>query len=123
MARKTENITKFKSNDAASSRIVKYRLSYGTKFIIVIMLLWLAVMIFHIVGNYHESLTLQRDMSTQTDEIETLTTENDSLDKEVSQLKNDEYVLKIARKKYFFSEPNELIFQLPDAEDTSTNKE
>ena len=109
MARKTENITKFKSNDAASSRIVKYRLSYGTKF--------------NIVGNYHESLTLQRDMSTQTDEIETLTTENDSLDKEVSQLKNDEYVLKIARKKYFFSEPNELIFQLPDAEDTSTNKE
>lgn len=42
-------------------------------------------------------------------------TEN-NLTEEISLLKNEEYVLEIARTNYFFSKEGELIFKIPDEE-------
>lgn len=42
-------------------------------------------------------------------------TEN-NLREEISLLKNEEYVLEIARTNYFFSKEGELIFKIPDEE-------
>lgn len=39
-----------------------------------------------------------------------------NLTEEISLLKNEEYILEIARSNYFFSKEGELIFKIPDEE-------
>lgn len=54
-----------------------------------------------------EYAELQENMST-------LKKEEDSLNEEIELLKDEDYVLDIARTNYFFSEKGETIFKVPD---------
>lgn len=51
-------------------------------------------------------------------ELATLKEEEEALMEEVELLKDEEYVLEIARTNYFFSKEGELIFKIPDKEDS-----
>jgi cell division protein DivIC len=44
------------------------------------------------------------------------------LEEEVVKLNDDEYVAKLARKEYFLSEDNEIIFNLPQTEEEKTSQ-
>lgn len=46
--------------------------------------------------------------------LEEYKAENNKLNKEIQLLGDIDYLLKIARKDYFFSEDGEIIFKLPD---------
>lgn len=52
---------------------------------------------------------LQQDM-------ETLKKKENSLEREIELLNNEEYVLQIARTNYFFSKEGEIIFKMPNEE-------
>ncbi|MEH7503632.1 septum formation initiator family protein [Neobacillus drentensis] len=43
-----------------------------------------------------------------------LNTQQDILNENIIKLNDDDYIAKLARKEYFFSEKNEIIFNIPD---------
>jgi cell division protein DivIC len=43
-----------------------------------------------------------------------LTAQQDILNENIIKLNDDDYIAKLARKEYFFSEKNEIIFNIPD---------
>ena len=50
------------------------------------------------------------------EELASLQHTESNLTEEISLLKNEEYILEIARSNYFFSKEGELIFKIPDEE-------
>lgn len=48
------------------------------------------------------------------DKLASLKKEEEELREEIDLLKNDDYVMEIARTNYFFSKEGEMIFQIPD---------
>ncbi|WP_164215586.1 septum formation initiator family protein [Virgibacillus sp. YIM 98842] len=48
------------------------------------------------------------------EELAVLQKEEDNMKEEINLLKNEDYVLEIARTNYFFSKEGELIFKLPE---------
>lgn len=52
------------------------------------------------------------------EELASLQHTESNLTEEISLLKNEEYILEIARTNYFFSKEGELIFKIPDKEPT-----
>jgi cell division protein DivIC len=47
-------------------------------------------------------------------ELAELKKQEDILNENIIKLNDDEYIAKLARKEYFFSEKNEIIFNIPD---------
>jgi cell division protein DivIC len=47
-------------------------------------------------------------------ELKELKKEQDLLKEEIIKLNDDEYIAKLARKEYFFSDENEIIFNIPE---------
>ena len=47
--------------------------------------------------------------------LTTLKNQQKSLKQEISNLNNDEYIAKLARKEYFLSNKDEIIFNIPDS--------
>lgn len=57
-----------------------------------------------------------------TKELEKLEQEEMMLEEEIIKLNDDEYIAKLARKEYFLSENNEIIFSLPSEKGKDGNK-
>ncbi|MBD1383181.1 FtsB family cell division protein [Metabacillus arenae] len=51
-----------------------------------------------------------------TKQLESLQKEQKKLEEEIVKLNDDEYIAKLARKDYFLSKDNEIIFNLPEEE-------
>ncbi|MDR7240297.1 FtsB family cell division protein [Neobacillus drentensis] len=49
-----------------------------------------------------------------THQLTELKNERDILNENIIKLNDDDYIAKLARKEYFFSEKNEIIFNIPD---------
>jgi cell division protein DivIC len=47
-------------------------------------------------------------------QLESLKNQQNSLKQEISNLNNDDYIAKLARKEYFLSNKDEIIFNIPD---------
>ncbi len=57
-----------------------------------------------------------------TKELKKLEQEEKLLEEEIVRLNDDEYIAKLARKEYFLSENNEIIFSLPNEKEKDGNK-
>lgn len=51
--------------------------------------------------------------------LKDLKTEQEQLNKQLAKLDDEEYIAKLARKEYFLSESNEIIFSIPDKKKSS----
>jgi cell division protein DivIC len=56
-------------------------------------------------------LAQKRQLNQQLTELKT---EQDILNENIIKLNDDDYIAKLARKEYFFSEKNEIIFNIPE---------
>ena len=87
------------------------------------VLLILAVFIFTSAGialfKDHQRLQLMRAYQVETQEKKKQTQkEKATLEKEVALLKDEDYVAKLARSRYFYSKSGELIYPLPENSDS-----
>lgn len=57
-----------------------------------------------------------------TKELDKLKQKEMMLEEEIVKLNDDEYIAKLARKEYFLSENNEIIFSLPNEKEKNGNK-
>ncbi len=86
-----------------------------------------AAIVFALVGvnlyhSYQELQVLQQEKQTvkQTDKV--VTQKKDDLKDEVALLKDDEYVQKLVRSKYFFSKEGEQVYSFPQEDTTKANE-
>ncbi|WP_338450476.1 septum formation initiator family protein [Niallia oryzisoli] len=122
---KQHNIAKLQTNyamqqeesqiSAARRKKVLYRrLAVFFAFAIIISYLMISTLISQnsvLAEKAEEKEQLQKDLAS-------LQHEEELLKEEVTKLKDDEYIAKLARSEYFLSEDNEIIFTLPE-----TNKQ
>lgn len=88
----------------------------------------LAVFIFTSAGialfKDHQRLQLMRTYQVETQAKKKQTeTEKSALEKEVALLKDEEYVGKLARSRYFYSKSGELIYPLPENNDSQLKED
>lgn len=68
-------------------------------------------------SNISQSAKLSAKMAQKkelTHQLTQLKKERDILNENIIKLNDDDYIAKLARKEYFFSEKNEIIFNIPD---------
>lgn len=122
---KQQNIAKLQTNyalqqeesqisTARRKKVLYRRLAVFFAFAIIISYLMISTLISQnsvLAEKAEEKDQLQKDLAS-------LQHEEELLKEEVTKLKDDEYIAKLARSEYFLSEDNEIIFTLPE-----TNKQ
>lgn len=84
-------------------------LTFGVLFAVVMSIL--------IVTHFNQRSVMQEKQEEYQEKVATLEeyqSENQKLEREIQLLGDIDYLLKIARKDYFYSEDGEIIFKLPD---------
>lgn len=69
---------------------------------------------YNVVNNVHHINQVDEQIAIATAEKKTLEKENQRLIVQVGLLQDDEYVAKLARSRYYFSKDKEIIFSLPE---------
>lgn len=64
----------------------------------------------------------QQEKAQATAVLEDLKAQQEQLNTQLIRLDDDEYIAKLARKEYFLSETNEIIFSIPDKKKESENE-
>ncbi|TDQ34218.1 FtsB family cell division protein [Aureibacillus halotolerans] len=72
------------------------------------LLLFMVNALFHQAGNVSEKSAYIEELQAQTDQLET---QKQTLSEEVMNLQNEDYVLDVARRDYFYSKDDEIIFK------------
>ncbi|MGP6139197.1 MULTISPECIES: FtsB family cell division protein [unclassified Jeotgalibaca] len=69
---------------------------------------------YNLMGNIEHIREVEDQIAVAKKEKKALEKENQSLNVQVGLLQDDEYVAKLARSRYYFSKDNEIIFSLPE---------
>ena len=85
------------------------------------IIFFVAIIIFALVGlnlfhNYQKLTMLENTSAQITKEYEEVSTKKEKLEATVALLQDEEYVAKLARKKYFLSKEGETIYRYPGSE-------
>ncbi|MFC4558565.1 septum formation initiator family protein [Virgibacillus kekensis] len=123
MSRKEKPITKIESSYVQQYDAYIERQKRKKKRLIRRLVLFSAVVVIVIgcLTTYHIQQRMLQEEKAQEyeqlqDKLATLEKEEKELKEEINLLKDEDYVLQIARTNYFFSKEGELIFKLPDDE-------
>ena len=74
--------------------------------------------------NQKKSLALkEQEKEELLEQLESVKTEQATLNRQLVKLNDDDYIAKLARKKYFLSEGNEIIFSTPKNKKKKDEKE
>ncbi|SER16813.1 FtsB family cell division protein [Piscibacillus halophilus] len=124
MTRRTRNrrkVTKIKSDYVQEheehQKFRSKQKQYLFRRLIAFGVLFVLVMGTIFVTHYNQRALMDEKQNEYEDKVATLEEykeENKQLEREIELLSDIDYLLKIARKDYFFSEDGEIIFKLPD---------
>lgn len=67
-----------------------------------------------LVKSFNDLVAVKSSLSQVKKENEAMSDDVDSNERKVNQLKDDEYVAKVARSKFFYSKDNEKVYRVPE---------
>jgi cell division protein DivIC len=109
--------------DAKQSSVKKRKLLYRRLTAFVLMA---GLTLFFLISTYMSQISAlekkEEEMRKLQKQLSKLETQQQILEEEVVKLNDDEYIAKLARKEYFLSEDNEIIFNLPEKEEEKSSQ-
>ncbi|ARQ08034.1 FtsB family cell division protein [Macrococcoides canis] len=102
-----------------NNQVVKKRLFVFGGGLLIILLLLTGLLLYQMSVNNH----LKEEHAKQSAEYKQLQEKEIVLREKLKQLNSKEYIEKIARSEYFLSNDGEVIFKLPDSEDSKSDSE
>ncbi|AMV69732.1 Cell division protein DivIC (FtsB), stabilizes FtsL against RasP cleavage [Pediococcus damnosus] len=112
-----------KQNTIATEKISKIRTARLHRFYIImgIFIVFAGILSFQLIHTHYERAQVEQQISTSKKHYTTAKNQNETLDVQVKQLNNDNYLQKLLREKYYYSKSGEIIYSLPSdhSEDVS----
>lgn len=93
---------------------VRYEYAFSVKCMIVAIVLLSLVMTYRTVKNAQDIKAAKIETQRVRLAVAKKQAENKSLQEQIEHLQSEEYIVKLARSKYFYSFDDEIVFQLPN---------
>ncbi|MHC0039272.1 FtsB family cell division protein [Pseudoneobacillus sp. C159] len=128
-AERSRNITKLPTKYAEQQESMEKFSARRRKLLyrrLIAFFLVVGLVSFYMVSTYLTQASALEERTAKKEQLEkrlaNLEKQQQILEEEIIKLNDDEYIAKLARKEYFLSEDNEIIFNLPETEEEKSSQ-